>query len=230
MAAFNPLTYPAGSAEEQVPPSHFPFVPGAHTQNMETASTENRAQQLEKMLQEVQGRAEIVEKEAYDNAYLAGEKAGMTLGKRRGEQILDELQTSLNSMEVELTEIRDGFAEAAIDVAEHIAKQIVGETLADKAKMIELANKAAAQLPTVSKLHIAVSSDDYTAFKRLLDDDPDSTSVLSADANVESGSCRIISADQDILIDPMAAISNYLMQLRTPLLAPPTDKPSIIDE
>ncbi|MES0371706.1 MAG: hypothetical protein ABUK11_05450, partial [Mariprofundaceae bacterium] len=45
-----------------------------------------RMDQLEKMLQEAQGRTETVEREAYDKAYNAGEKAGLVLGGKRAEQ------------------------------------------------------------------------------------------------------------------------------------------------
>ena len=178
----------------------------------------NRMQQLEAMLHEAQGRAEIIEKEAYDKAYLAGEKAGMALGKKRGEQLLGSLQESLQDATDELTAMRQSFAEAAMDVAGFIASQILTDALdSDHSRLWEIARQAATCLPDVSGLHIAVSPDDYDLFKRLLEAES-SMAVLSSDATIASGSCRIISSQQDMLIDPVGAVQNCLEQLRPALI------------
>lgn len=175
-------------------------------------------QQLERMLHEMQGRAATVEKEAYDKAYLAGEKAGMALGKKRGEQILEALENSLKEVEYDLATARNVFAEAAIEIAGHIAEHIVGHTIAtDQSRLLEITRKAAAQLPDTTDLRIAVAPDDYNLFKRMLDDD-DTTMILSAEPSVNPGTCRLISANRDMLIDPVAAVSRCLAQLRPALL------------
>jgi len=218
MSELKPLIFPADAGLPRHQPSVFPFAAATQAQQNPNNLVENRMQQLEQMLQEAQGRAEIVEKEAYDKAYLAGEKAGMALGRKRGEQILEALQTSLKGAESDIAAIRVSFADAAMDVARHIAEQIIGRSLAQSDDtLFEIARKAAAQLPDTSNLHIAVSASDYTSFKRMLDDDI-STMALSSDASVIPGTCRIISANQDILIDPVAAVAGYLSQLQPLLL------------
>jgi len=175
--------------------------------------------QLEQMLQEAQGRAEIIEKEAYDKAYLAGEKAGMTLGKKRAEQILESLEETLQGVEASLASIEQTFAEAAMDIARHIAEKIIGSTIEqDHGKLLQVALQAAAQLPDTSALKIAVSSEDYASFKRLLDDS-ESLAVLTSDDATASGSCRIVSQQQDILIDPVAAVASYMKQLTPAMLS-----------
>jgi len=220
MSELKPLIYPADIREPKPRAIPFPFVSATQKSPNPNAVTENRMQQLEQMLQEVQGRAEIVEKEAYDKAYLAGEKAGMALGKKRGEQILAALQTSLKDTESDITAMRTSFAEAAMDVAGHIAEQIIGHSLTqERASLLNIARQAASQLPDIANLRIAVAADDYATFKRMLDDDA-STMVLSADATVAAGTCRLISANQDILIDPVAAVAGYLSHLQ-PLLFEP---------
>ncbi|TLS68953.1 flagellar assembly protein [Mariprofundus erugo] len=218
----NPLTFPPGNGESPTAPAKpFPFSPPGPTSPSPAAAagaSENRMQQLERMLHEMQGRAETVEKEAYDKAYLAGEKAGMALGKKRGEQILEALENSLKDVEYDIAAIRNVFAEAALEVAGHIAEHIVGQTITtDKARLLEITRKAAAQLPDTTDLRIAVAPDDYTLFKRMLDDDG-ATMVLSAEPSVNPGTCRLISANQDMLIDPVAAVSSCLAQLQPALL------------
>jgi len=219
MAELTPLSYPADNRKQTH--SSFPFSPGAPTSKPAGATADNRMQQLETMLQEAQGRAEIVEKEAYEKAYLAGEKAGMALGKKRGEQILEALQLSLSDAEQHIQDMQHAFAEAAMDVAGHIAEQIVGQVITqDTSTLLDIAMQAAARLPDSDNLRIAVANDDYSSFKRLLDDES-TTTRLTADATVLPGTCRIISSTQDCLIDPVAAVNRCLHELKPVLLSRP---------
>jgi len=212
MSTLIPLSFPEEKDIAKHPATRFPYAPlgdDRHHDN-QAAGGAHRMQQLEEMLKEVQGRAEIVEKEAYDKAYLAGEKAGIALGKRRGEQILDTLQDSLQDAEASLAVVQDSFAEAAMDVAGFIAKQIIADAVQDNNTILwDIARQAAAQLPDATALTIAVSADDYFAFKRLLEAS-DSLATLSSDAAVQNGTCRIISSHQDMLVDPVAAVDHWL--------------------
>lgn len=234
MSDLAPLSFPSMDQATHTTDSAFPYTSiDAPTQ---VSPQINRMQQLESMLKEVQGRAEIVEKEAYDKAYLAGEKAGLALGRKRGEQILEALQESLQEAETDIEYIQQSFAEAAIDVAKHIAENIVGEIISqDISNLLDIARQAASQLPDHTGLRIAVSPDDFSSFKRLFEapqsqapqsNDSTAISTLCRDATVDSGTCRIISSQQDILIDPIAAVSNHLKSLRPALLKPTAFKRS----
>ncbi|MDQ6960661.1 MAG: FliH/SctL family protein, partial [Mariprofundaceae bacterium] len=146
-------------------------------------------------------------------------KAGMALGKRRAEQILGTLKESLQDTGDALTAMQSSFAEAAMDVAGFIAKQIVADAVQDNnARLWDIAKQATAQLPDASSLTIAVSPDDYFAFKRLLEDS-DNLAILSSDAAVQNGTCRIISSQQDILVDPVVAVDTWLDALGPTLLS-----------
>ncbi|NWF37683.1 flagellar assembly protein [Mariprofundus sp. NF] len=178
----------------------------------------DRMKQLEKMLQEAQGRAEVIEKEAYDNAYLAGEKAGMALGQKRAEQLLESIQETLQGAEKSIDEVKLAFAETALDVAQHIAEKIIAETLdTDRSKLWQIAEQAAEHLPDTSGLRIAVAPADHAIFKRLLDES-ELMAILTSDDAIQPATCRIISIQEDILIDPVAAVANYMDQLRPELL------------
>jgi len=221
MSSLTPIVFPEDHSSSNKTSSSFPFTSIDAEPNSQANINTNRMKQLESMLKEVQGRAEIVEKEAYDKAYLAGEKAGMVLGQKRGEQILESLQETLQEAESSLNAIQDSFAEAALDVAKHVAETIIGNTIkTEPSTLLDIAQLAAAQLPDHSGLHIAISPDDYSNFKRLLEDEKSMLS-LKRDATVESGTCRIITNQQDILINPVAAVETYLSELR-PLLLKPT--------
>jgi len=220
MSGITPLSFPQAADSVTEKKSSFPFAPqpAQTAQPAPALDSSARMKQLEQMLQEAQGRAEIVEKEAYDNAYLAGEKAGMALGKKRAEQILESVQETLQNAGSSLAGIQHAFADAAIDIAKHIAEQIVGSAIEQNDnKLLDIAQQAAAQLPDTSQLKIAVSPDDFASFKRLLEESK-SLETLTVDNTVSSGTCRIVSAQQDILIDPVAAVSGYLEQLSPVML------------
>jgi len=221
MSTINPLAY-----REEVNPNitdkgAFPYRTVANAAPSEAAQPMagvDRMKQLEQMLQEAQGRAEVIEKEAYDNAYLAGEKAGMALGQKRAEQLLESIQDTLTGTEKSIEEIKQQFAEAALDVAQHIAEKIINEELErDTSRLWNIAAQAAAQLPETTGLRIAISPDDYAVFKRLLDES-ELMAILTSDDTIQPATCRIISIQQDILIDPVAAVANYMEQLRPEML------------
>jgi len=226
MSGIKPLSFPQGAAPAAEQQSSFPFSAAtAHaTAQSQVIDSATRMKQLEEMLQEVQGRAEIVEKEAYDSAYLAGEKAGMALGKKRAEQILESVQETLQDANASLASIQYAFSDAAMDIARHIAEQIVGNAIEQEpGRLLNIAEQAAAQLPDTTDLKVAVSADDFASFKRLLDES-ESLAVLTADSSIPSGTCRIVSSQQDILIDPVAAVSAYLDQLQSAMLSNPADQ------
>ncbi|MFQ5518870.1 MAG: flagellar assembly protein, partial [Mariprofundus sp.] len=135
MSSLTPLAFPEDNKVSSRKKSTFPYTAVSSGQHAASAQSEgnNRMQQLEAMLKEAQGRAEVIEKETYEKAYMAGEKAGMALGRKRGEQILESLQETLKGAESSLSSMQHSFAEAAIDVAGHIAERIVGTNMMDNA-------------------------------------------------------------------------------------------------
>ncbi len=228
MTQLTPLSFPQCESDPADDRGAFPFAAAGSSGAVHApeSSGANRMQQLEAMLAEVQGRAEIVEKEAYDKAYLAGEKAGMALGRKRAEQTLEELNQSLGSAEDSLQAMQASFAEAAMDVAGYIARALVGDVLEQEpAKLWAIAREAAGQLPDTDGLRIAVSPDDYASFKRLMADEG-SMLPLASDPAVADGTCRILSSQQDILVDPVAAVDDYLQQLRPRLIESGSAQPA----
>ncbi len=209
MAEIQPLHFPEASPPlEAGERSPFPFAGMAHDAPHAPA---NRLEQLESMLKEAQSRAEIIEKEAYDKAYLAGEKAGMALGRKRGEQILESLQHSLKHADAQIDRIRQGFADAALDLARFIAMQILEkEILETPETLVRLAQQAAEQIPAEGELKVAVHPDDLDAFERLME----KPMPLRPDPALRPGTCRIISETQDALVDPLHALQSYVEQLR----------------
>jgi len=189
---------------------------------MGTVSSEAaQVNQLEQMLRDAQGRAESVEREAYDKAYAAGEKAGLALGKKRAEQIVESMEVSLRQVESESSHLRRNCVDAVVEIAQVVVEQLMGEVISNqKGAIFQAATRAAEQLPEISELKLAVHPDDYQTFERLVQDErPDWR--LYIDANVAQGTCRLVSKHQDALIDPVRAVAESIQQIRIALHSAP---------
>ncbi len=176
---------------------------------------EQRMQELERMLQEAQGRAEIMEREAYDKAYAAGEKAGMALGAKRAEQSLEHLDKLLQQAEEQVRNLSDACNDTVLDIAQTVIEHVLGE-LGDQyyEMMLVAVRRATLQMPSVSDLLLLVNPDDMAVFERLIQADGIGNWRLRAQADVSSGCCRLISQQQDIQINPEQAVKKTLEQLR----------------
>jgi len=182
-------------------------------------SAEERMKQMERMLKEAQGRAETVEREAYDKAYLAGEKAGMQLGKRRAEQLLEEVEESLQHAEAEIATIRGVYADALFDLSRHVCEQIIGDAIEKSPELLmQAVERAARQLPDSKDLRIAVAPELLDSFQRLLGESP-LLQHLAPMPGVALNTCRLVTSQQDVLVDPVAAVADYIEQIRPSLLA-----------
>jgi len=182
-----------------------------------TGSEVQRMDQLEKMLKDAQGRAEIVEREAYDKAYVAGEKAGLTLGEKRAEQIIEAMEECLKRSENEAAAMRQSCVDAVVDISQLVVEQLVGELLEQqKETLFKAAKRAAEQLPEVAALKVVVNPDDLQTFERLLQGEQ-SDWRLYADPSTAAGTCRLVSKHQDAFVDPIQAVADSIRHIRVAL-------------
>lgn len=178
----------------------------------------DRVSELEQMLAEAQGRTATLEREAYDKAYAAGEKAGLELGRKRAEQLLKHFQEVLDRGEAELADARANFGEAVMDVAAALCEWLIGE-LGDelRQRLLAKAEAAALALPETSAIILAVPHEEFAQYERLVDGKRLAKSMI-ADANLAEGSVRIFSKQCDVLVDPRAALSEGVARLKAELL------------
>jgi len=176
---------------------------------------EQRMQELERMLQEAQGRAEIMEREAYDKAYAAGEKAGMALGAKRAEQSLESLDILLQQAESQVRSLSDVCNDTVLDIAQAVIEHALGELGEQRYEMmLASVQRAALEMPSVSELLLLVNPDDMSIFERLMQKNNIGKWRLRAQVDVQAGCCRLISQRQDIQIDPEQAVKTTIEQLR----------------
>ena len=212
----------APEAKEKMP---FPYGDFAPRQPESAASTSpkptvtSRLVQLEEMLAEKHSFDANLERESYDKAYLSGEKAGLDLGQKRAEQILEKMQHMQEQTQQQLDEIRNTMCEAVIDISGALAEWLVGEiTAEDRARLLSMAEKAARSFPETDKMVMLVHQDDFSQFEKLLSES-DFKPHLLTDNSVSPGCMRIASKVQDTLIDPNVAIAEALAKLKIDLLS-----------
>lgn len=179
----------------------------------------DRLEQLEKMLAEKHAFDANMEREAYDKAYMSGEKAGLALGQKRAEQILEKMQQLQEQTQRQLDEIRNSMCEAVLDISGALTQWLVGEmTAEDRSRLLAMAEKAARSLPVAEKMVMVVHPGDFSQFEKLLVES-DFHPKLLIDNTVTPGSIRIANEEQDILIDPSASIAEAVAQLKKDILA-----------
>lgn len=197
----------------------FPFTQMSVPKSGNVSGPSDRVNELERMLADAQDRMAVLEREAYDKAYAAGEKAGMELGRKRAEQILAAMSEALESTSEQLNDIRSHASEAVIDIASALAEWLIGNLVdEDHARLLTMAEQMADTLPDSSEFKLAVHPDDLEKFQRLLDGNEHTKSILP-DATIGSGSIRIFNKEQDILIDPHAVIADGVERVKKELLA-----------
>ena len=182
-------------------------------------SEEQRMGELENMLSEAQSRAAVIEQEAYDKAYSAGEKSGLALGEKRAEQILETMQSVVEQAELELQSLQQQSVVTVMDIAEAVLEHVMGENDEHIKKVLEHSvHKALDQfvLGFNEGLVLSVNPQDLNMFARMTNL-PEGCRLKGVH-EVEEGTCQLISAGQDILIDPKVTIQDSLDYVRERLL------------
>lgn len=180
---------------------------------------EERMRELEKMLNEAQSRTAVIEQEAYDKAYAAGERAGLALGEKRAEQALALLQTIVEYAEEELENFKHESMNAVLDISKAIVEHTFGAYDENMAGVLEKAVTQALHafaLDQDAALTLAVHPNDLELFERM-------TSMpaqykIKANKDITQGTCRLITAGQDALVDPKQILQKAVDQLRESLL------------
>lgn len=180
-----------------------------------TPTEESRLQELEHMLQEAQSRAAIVEQEAYDKAYAAGEKAGLALGEKRAEQTLDLMMHIVNQAEQELQHLQHQSLDLVLALASAVLKKMIGhhdEVMEQTLKQAIYDTLSQLELTGLYPVVLAVHPQDLGMFRRMgMQEDKLN---IKADEQVIQGSCKLLTPHHDTLIDPQHMIEKALNHIR----------------
>jgi len=214
---------------QQTTPTDSPF-PELASRVMKTPQTmpmaqmsgspeERRVQELEHMLQEAQGRAEIMEREAYDKAYAAGEKAGMALGQKRAEQSLEQLEKIMVQAEQQLADLEHQCTHIVLGLAQAVMTHVLGDEKEQwHTFLLSAIERAALQFPSMQGLTLQINPDDMQAFENVVHPESMGEWRLQSEPSVTIGTCRLMSTQQDIHIDPYQAIADVVSQFQKNLV------------
>lgn len=207
--------------QQQDAPVLSPFL--SSQSNNESAQQGNnsesqRMDELETMLSEAQNRTAVIEQEAYDKAYAAGEKSGLALGEKRAEQTVEAMQAVLEQAEEEMKQLQTQSVEAVVDIAQAVITHVMGDLNENLEQLLEKSvNQALDQFVVGYKgLTLSVNPQDLSMFTRMTELPPESR--IRAHQDVQAGTCRLVSSDQDILIDPKQMILEAVKHIRERLL------------
>ena len=182
-------------------------------------SEAQRMNELENMLSEAQNRAAVIEQEAYDKAYAAGEKSGLALGEKRAQQILETMQDIVVQAESELKHLQTQSVTVVLEIAQTVIEHVMGTSDEHIQKALEHSvNKALDQflLGFNERLELSVNPQDLNMFSRMTK--LPEGSKLKGSPDVKEGTCRLISSGQDILIDPKQVIQDSLEHIQDQLV------------
>ncbi|MDQ7002752.1 MAG: FliH/SctL family protein [Ghiorsea sp.] len=201
------------------------FEPQFSEQPLSTPATDTsseekkRMDELEKMLGEAQSRTAMIEQEAYDKAYAAGEKSGLALGEKRAEQIIQSMGLVLEQAEQELQALQEQSVDTVMDITTMVVEHVMGGEKIDLGQALEaLIKQTLAQfLPSAEpRMVLAVHPQDLEMFKKMttLTDQ----AHLQAAQSITPGTCRLMTAEQDALIDPKQSLDQAITHIRQQLM------------
>lgn len=140
MSRPHPLRFPKKTERPQAAP--FPFA-----EQPQGNAPRSREEELERMLQEAQSRAEAVEREAFEKAYQAGREEGLRVGRKQAERELEAVLELRRELEAMLQALREELAEAAWTFVQMVAAHYLRLALARDEAWIEAVRSELAALP-----------------------------------------------------------------------------------
>lgn len=193
-----------------------PAAPQPNQAPQPRANEAQRMKELEAMLSEAQSRAAVIEQEAYDKAYAAGEKSGMSLGEKRAEQILASMEKILEQAEHELKKLQEQSVEVVMDISQAIVEHVLGQSDEVIKQSIERLAEQAVEQATVAAgepLTLFVNANELGMFSRMVS--LSEGARIMAHDDVQAGSCRIVAAGQDILVNRKESIQKAVDYIRS---------------
>ncbi len=174
---------------------------------------EARIEELEQLLAQARARSEQLEREAFEKAFQAGEKAGLEVGKKRAEQMLAEMDEVRSALEAEAARVRDVLAEAGWEVLEAVLAHVLGEAFADARALRALVDRALAEWPFAEDLILFAPPEFEAAAKALVEEHP-LLAHVRVDPALRAPALRIAGKEGDLWLDPAEAARRFVRRMR----------------
>ncbi|MFQ5356743.1 MAG: FliH/SctL family protein [Mariprofundaceae bacterium] len=216
MPKLEPLKLKQTSNERNISPETLtlPFLDDDSAMRME-----NRAVELERMMVELQDKAAVAEREAYNKAYQMGEKAGLELGKRRAENIIADLQKLVDAFHGHVDDMYRSLDRQVIMLANAVTKKVVGTSIRDEGVMESLITRAIEETEfDLSSSRLALNPEDIERIRSMLQD-KEMPLECAADSGIVQGTARLQSHDGMVSIDAEKSIDHCFDFIRSRVLS-----------
>ncbi|MBI5099312.1 MAG: hypothetical protein HZB30_08755 [Nitrospirae bacterium] len=162
-------------------------------------------------------KAEEIQRLAYEEGFLSGEKAGFTHGEQKALVLLERLEGIFE----ELVEFRENLVKnlesQVVELAIAIAKKIIIEEVSSKPEIIiTMVKEALLKLQRMGTITIKINPSLYEMFKKnrpeLLDIHPDI--VFDVNSNVPVTAPLVISEIEEVVTDIDSLLANIMEDMK----------------
>lgn len=159
---------------------------------------------------------EMVEKEAYESGFQAGEKAGFAVGEEKARVLIEKLETVLR----EITSLRERLIRElepqVLELAVSIAKRILTEELKIAPEhIVQMTKEALKKIERTGQIKIKINPSLYELFMNhrpeILDIHPDV--VFDVDHSVSECGSLVIGTLEDVVTDIDEQLRNLIKEM-----------------
>jgi flagellar assembly protein FliH len=169
----------------------------------------------EQIIEGIEQKIELIEKEAYERGFAMGEKAGLELGEQKALLILEKIENILKEVTLIKEKIIEDLKPQIFDFAVILAKRVIIEELSLKPEIIlTIINEALKKLEKTGTIKIKVNPPVYSLISKakpeLLSIHPDI--VFEVDHSLSAP--VIVGPEQEIITDIEHQIKNIIEDIK----------------
>jgi flagellar assembly protein FliH len=164
----------------------------------------------------VGGNADHIEREAYEKAFAAGEKAGFEMGEQKAQVLIEKVEILINDLTTLKKTIAKEVEPQCLELAVSIARKIVIKELTVKPEeIVRMVKEALLKLERTGQITIKVNPALYDFFTRhkpdIINIHPDI--VIDADPSVSRYGTVVMGPVEDVVTDVDEQLKNLIKDL-----------------
>jgi flagellar biosynthesis/type III secretory pathway protein FliH len=202
---------------DKVTPFYMPYFEQQTEEEQEAIEDVIKDQHIhdEQIIEGIEQKIELIEKEAYERGFAMGEKAGLELGEQKALLILEKIENILKEVTLIKEKIIEDLKPQIFDFAVILAKRVIIEELSLKPEIIlTIINEALKKLEKTGTIKIKVNPPVYSLISKakpeLLSIHPDI--VFEVDHSLSAP--VIVGPEQEIITDIEHQIKNIIEDIK----------------
>jgi flagellar assembly protein FliH len=160
--------------------------------------------------------ADHIEREAYEKAFAAGEKAGFEMGEQKAQVLIDKVEALINELATLKQKITREVEPQCVELAVSMARKIIIKELTVKPEeIVRMVKEALLKLERTGQITIKVNPALYDFFTRhkpdIINIHPDI--VIDADPSVSRYGTVVMGPVEDVVTDVDEQLKNLIKDL-----------------